>query len=158
LAGRKEEWYRSISSSLAVIDYKLAPISNLAEEGSIAEEHLTTIIKKICDTQSNKFVLYDPPSSLYTGTFTLRGLANAPQFRAYLNQNGSDQRNGGEILQWNYPQKWEIKVIREEADGPVVTIRSEISLFYLNINIGEKYNGGKIVQWAYPQKWEVLRG
>lgn len=151
LKGDQDKWIESTEAYPTVTNYRLAPISNLAQKNSDAEKFLQQAVKEVCDLQTSMLkATVVPPLE---GTYSIRSFDQGDGL--YLNVNVSQKSNGGKIHQWAHPQKWVLE--QTNGDGePIVTLKSTESNLYLNIDISQRRNGGKVHQWDYPQKWMIL--
>lgn len=150
LKGDLDGWTDSSWKQPFVIDYRLAPISNLAKKGSNAEELIMKAVQKVCVKQKGSISVIEDPT--LNGTYSIRSVDNGDGL--YLNIDSSQQHNGGKIHQWAFAQKWILKHTNSDGE-PIITLQSAESKLYLNIDIGQKRNGGKIHQWDYAQTWKL---
>lgn len=142
LEGKETEWISSTVGNPSLVNFELAPISELAEKNSQAEKFLLEAVREVCTGELGKF----KTTGFESGVYALQG-------DLYLNANTGQKQDGGQIYQWNYPQKWTISEIRNDGD-PIVSIKSNETHLYVNSNC-EYFNGGGIHQWDYPMEWRL---
>jgi len=60
LNGYEKEWRESVASRVAIIDFRLAPISDFAEKGSLAERLVQREVEKLGELELGKFKVVNP--------------------------------------------------------------------------------------------------